>query len=92
MDAKYNGNWRGLKRTQVKNQVGNARREMGMGDKLKDLENNESIRNLPDGRPWLQFSGLVPHPKDAAELLRYMVFRSSRFVQFVDAKRGESFS
>jgi hypothetical protein len=74
MDTKYNGNWRGLKRTQVKNQVGNARREMGMGDKLKDLENDESIRNLPDGRPWLQFSGLVPHPKDAAELLRYMVF------------------
>lgn len=76
MNEKYADCWTGKTREYVQGLVVRTRKEAGMGDKLKVLEDDPTLKNLPDGTPFLQFHGCYPHPDEPKETCRYMIFGS----------------
>jgi hypothetical protein len=76
MNEKYGDCWTGKTREYVQGLVLRTQRETGMGDKLKVLEDDPTLKNLPDGTPFLQFHGSYPHPDEPKEMCRYMIFGS----------------
>ena len=75
MDDKYNGSWSGLYKSQVVDLVRKSRRKLGLGDDISTVTDTKNYRLMTDmTRPFLQHSGVWPHPDGSGEYMRAMIF------------------
>jgi hypothetical protein len=74
MDDKYKL-WSGVNCEYVQGLVARTRAATGMGGKIKTLKDDDKLKNLPNGTPFIHFRGCFPNPEDlTGEMCRFMVF------------------
>ncbi len=75
MDEKYAGSWSGLYNNQIGEMVRKSGTKSGLGNFISTINDTKEYRLMSDGkRPFLQASGVWPHPEDSSQYMRSMVF------------------
>jgi hypothetical protein len=84
MDDKYNGTWSGLYKSQVIELVRKSRRKLGLGDTISTVNDTKNYWLMSDmTRPFLQHSGVWPHPDGSGEYMRTMVFGNPALISLL---------
>ncbi|KAL3808233.1 hypothetical protein ACHAXA_003843 [Cyclostephanos tholiformis] len=75
MDNKYSGSWSGLYKNQITELVRKSRTKLGLGNVISTVTDTKDYRLMSDlKRPFLQASGVWPHPDGLGDYMHAMVF------------------
>ncbi|KAL3808993.1 hypothetical protein ACHAXA_010136 [Cyclostephanos tholiformis] len=92
MDEKYGGSWSGLYKNQVADLVRRSSAKLGLGNIISTVTDTKEYRLMSDlKRPFLQASGVWPHPEDSSEYMRAMVFGNPALIPLLKNRQLDIF-